>query len=211
MFDWITGLLDQLGVAAVAFLMLAENVFPPIPSEVIMPLAGFLVFQGKMNLVAVVIAGSLGSLLGTYLWYIVARKIGQKRVRRLAARHGRWLTVSLEDLDRASDWFERHGRAAVVLGRMVPGIRTVISVPAGLTGMKHAPFLLYSLLGTAIWTAFLTGMGYLLGSQYDKVSEWLNPVTTVIIVGALLLYVYRLIAGKGTSEEEAQNEAKRGP
>ncbi len=211
MFDWITGLLDQLGVTAVAFLMLAENVFPPIPSEVIMPLAGFLVFQGKMNLIAVIIAGSLGSLLGTYLWYIVARKIGQKRVRRLAARHGRWLTVSLEDLDRASDWFERHGRAAVVLGRMVPGIRTVISVPAGLTGMKHAPFLFYSFLGTSIWTAFLTGLGYFLGSQYDKVSEWLNPVTTAIIVGALLLYVYRLITGKGTMEDEAQSEAKRGP
>lgn len=211
MFDWITGLLDQLGVAAVAFLMLAENVFPPIPSEVIMPLAGFLVFQGKMNMIAAVVAGSMGSLLGTYLWYIVARRIGEKRVRRLVARHGRWLTVTLDDLDRASDWFQRHGRMAVVLGRMVPGIRTVISVPAGLTGMKHAPFLFYSLIGTAIWTALLTGLGYALGSQYDRVSDWLNPVTTIIIVGAVALYIYRLVTGKGAEADEARGEGKSGP
>lgn len=209
MFDWITGLLEQLGLAAVAFLMLAENVFPPIPSEVIMPLAGFLAFEGKMNIVAAVAAGSFGSLLGTYLWYIAARRIGEARLRRLVARHGRWLTLSLDDLDRAGDWFRRHGRMAVLLGRLMPGIRTVISVPAGLTGMKHAPFLAYSLLGTAVWTAFLTGLGYALGSQYDKVADWLNPVTTAIIVGALALYVYRLITHKGAAASNDTQETDR--
>ncbi|PVA10642.1 DedA family protein [Pelagivirga sediminicola] len=205
MFDWITGLLEQLGVVAVGFLMLAENIFPPIPSELIMPLAGFLVYQGKMRLIAAVISGSIGSLLGTYLWYLVARRIGRERVRRLVARHGKWLTVSLDDLDRASDWFERHGRAAVVVGRMIPGIRTVISVPAGLTGMKHAPFLMYSLLGTTIWTALLTCLGYALGSQYDKVAEWLNLVTTVLLLGALALYVYRLVTHKGAEDAKERS------
>ena len=113
MFDWITGLLDAAGYLGVAFLMFAENVFPPIPSELIMPLAGFLAYQDQMNFVGVVIAGSIGSLAGTYLYYIIARKIGHDRVRHLLEKHGRWLTMSPEDLDRASDWFDRHGNLAL--------------------------------------------------------------------------------------------------
>lgn len=201
MFDWITQAIAQIGAAAVAFMMLAENIFPPIPSEVIMPMAGFLVYQGKLNMIAVILAGSAGSLVGTYLWYLVARRTGRNRVRRLIARHGRWLTISLDDLDRATDWFQRHGRMAVLLGRLVPGIRTVISVPAGLTGMRHAPFLLNSLIGTAFWTTFLACLGYALGSQYALVADWLNPVTTALLIGIAILYVYRLITHKGGGEK----------
>lgn len=201
MFEWITQVIEQIGAAAVAFLMLAENIFPPIPSELIMPMAGFLVYQGKLSMIAVIPAGSAGSLLGTYLWYLVARRIGHDRVRRLIAKHGRWLTISLDDLDRATDWFQRHGGMAVLLGRLVPGVRTVISVPAGLTGMGHVPFLLYSLVGTAFWTAFLAGLGYALGSQYTLVADWLDPVTTALLIGIAALYVYRLITHKGGEDE----------
>lgn len=200
MFDLITDLMAQLGAFGVALLMFAENIFPPIPSELIMPLAGFLAFQDKMNMTAAIVAGSAGSLLGTYLWYVGARRIGPDRVRQLVSRHGRWLTISLEDLDRASDWFERHGRVAVLLGRMIPGIRTVISVPAGLTGMRLGPFLIYSLAGTALWTCLLTGAGYALGSQYDKVGQWLNPVTNVLLIGAVAIYVWRLVTHKPIKE-----------
>ncbi|KZY02195.1 MULTISPECIES: DedA family protein [unclassified Sulfitobacter] len=202
MFDWITGLLDQFGYFGVGFLMFAENVFPPIPSELIMPLAGFLTYEGNLNFFAVLVAGSIGSLLGTGLWYLGARKIGRRRVREFIARHGRWLTITLEDLDRASDWFERHGRGAVLIGRMVPGIRTVISVPAGLTGMAVTPFLVYSLIGTLIWNLLLTGLGYALGSQYDLVQTYLNPVSNIIFAAIALLYVYRLVRGKGKTPRE---------
>ncbi|WP_138935714.1 DedA family protein [Roseovarius arcticus] len=201
MFEWITQAIEQTGAAAVALLMLAENIFPPIPSEVIMPMAGFLIYQGKLNMIAVILAGSAGSLMGTYLWYLVARRIGRDRVRRLIARHGRWLTISLDDLDRATDWFQRHGRMAVLLGRLVPGIRTVISVPAGLTGMGHVPFLIYSLIGTAFWTTLLACLGYALGSQYALVADWLNPVTTALLIGIAGLYIYRLITHQGGEDE----------
>ena len=197
MFDWITGLLEQFSYLGVAFLMFAENVFPPIPSELIMPLAGFLTYEGELSFIGVLIAGSIGSLLGTGLWYLGARKIGQRRVRSFIDKHGRWLTISLEDLDKASDWFERHGRGAVLIGRMVPGIRTVISVPAGLTGMHVTPFVLYSLWGTLIWNLLLTALGYALGSQYDLVQTYLNPVSNIIFAVIVLLYFYRLVKGKG--------------
>ncbi|MFD2739460.1 DedA family protein [Sulfitobacter aestuarii] len=200
MFDWITGLLEQGGYFATAFLMWFENIFPPVPSELVMPLAGFLVYQGKLTLIGVLLAGTFGSLLGTWLWYLAARKFGQERLRRLVEKHGRWLTISTDNLDRASDWFERHGRMAILLGRMVPGVRTLISVPAGLTGMKTAPFLLYSLIGTLIWNSGLTGLGYLLGSQYTRVAQWLNPVTNVLLAALVLIYLYRLVTHKGAEK-----------
>ena len=159
--------------------MFAENVFPPIPSELIMPLAGFLAYQDQMNFVGVVIAGSIGSLAGTYLYYIIARKIGHDRVRHLLEKHGRWLTMSPEDLDRASDWFDRHGNLAVLMGRMVPAIRTVI------------------------WNTLLTGLGYALGSQYDLVADYMNPVSNVVIGALVLTYIYRVIRKKGGSAQDA--------
>ncbi len=187
----------DLGYFAVALLMFAENIFPPIPSEVIMPLAGYLVFEGKLTFAGVLIAGSIGSLIGTWIWYAVAARIGKDRVYHLVEKHGRWLTLSTADLDRAEGWFERHGKGAVLLGRMVPGVRTLISVPAGLTDMPLHIFFIYSLIGTAVWTALLTGAGFLLGSQFDRVAAWLNPVTNLLLGGLLVIYVYRLIRGKG--------------
>jgi membrane protein DedA with SNARE-associated domain len=137
-------------------MMLAENVFPPIPSELIMPLAGFVAAKGQLNPVLVVLAGTLGSLLGALPWYYAGRWLGEARVCAFAARHGRWLTLGEKEIGQAIRWFERHGRIAVLVGRLVPTVRTLISLPAGMARMPLLPFLAYSAVGTLAWTAALT-------------------------------------------------------
>ena len=120
MFDWITSIVERMGPIGVALLMFLENVFPPIPSELVMPLAGFVAERGDFPLWRAIIAGSLGSLAGAVGWYLVGRKVGEKRLRRWVDDHGRWLTLSCEDIDKAKDWFDRHGGAAVFIGRLIP-------------------------------------------------------------------------------------------
>jgi membrane protein DedA with SNARE-associated domain len=189
LFDWITALISKLGYGGVALLMFLENVFPPIPSELIMPLAGFNAARGEMSIWLVILAGTVGSLAGAVLWYEIGRRIGMKRLCRLADRHGRWLTMSRRDVDKARDWFDRHGGAAVFIGRLVPAIRTLISVPAGIAKMNLPLFLTYSTIGTALWTALLAGAGYFLESQYEKVEGWLNPISNIIFGGLVLYYL----------------------
>ena len=193
MFDWITGLVEQTGYLGIALLMLAENVFPPIPSELIMPMAGFTAARGKLSMVGVVVAGTAGSLAGALLWYYIGRWIGLERLKRWAAKHGRWLTISPEEVDEAAAWFNRHCGKAVLVGRLIPAVRTLISVPAGVAGMALMRFLTYSALGTALWTALLATAGYLLEDQYQKVGDYLNPVSNVILGLIVLGYLYRVI------------------
>ena len=192
MFDWISGIIDQMGYIGIALLMFAENVFPPIPSELIMPLAGFNAARGSMTLAGVLIAGIVGTVAGAYLWYWIGLKVGSRRIRHLAAKHGRWLTVSPDEFDRAQGWFDRHGGMAVFFGRLLPTVRTFISVPAGLLPMNIGRFMFYTTLGTGIWTAILTVAGYLLESQYERVQGWLNPVSTVVVVAIVGFYVWRV-------------------
>ena len=192
MFDWITGLVEQTGYLGIALLMLAENVFPPIPSELIMPMAGFTAARGELNMVGVVVAGTAGSLAGALLWYYIGRWIGLERLKRWAAKHGRWLTISPEEVDEAAAWFNRHCGKAVLVGRLIPAVRTLISVPAGVAGMALMRFLAYSALGTALWTALLAAAGYLLEDQYQKVGDYLNPVSNVILGLIVLGYLYRV-------------------
>lgn len=181
MFDWITGLMEATGYLGILLLMLAENVFPPIPSELIMPLAGFAAAQGRLSIVLVVLAGTAGSLLGALFWYVLGRWLGGERLRRLAARHGRWLTLSPGEIGQAEDWFRRHGAKAVLLGRLIPAVRTLISVPAGITGMRLPGFLAWTALGTGLWTALLAGAGYLLQGQYALVAAYVNPASNVVV------------------------------
>lgn len=197
MFDWITGLLDRTGYLGVLLLMLAENVFPPIPSELIMPLAGFNAARGEANLLLLVLAGTIGSLAGALVWFYLGRWLGKDRLKRIASRHGRWLTLSPRDIDEAERWFARHGAWAVFIGRLVPGVRTLISVPAGITGMPVPRFLAWTALGTAVWTALLAGAGYLLQSQYGLVSAWVNPTSNVIVGLIAVGYVYRVVTFRG--------------
>ena len=196
MFDWIVSFMEGAGPFGVALLMFIENVFPPIPSELVMPLAGFSAARGETSLVAAILAGTVGSVAGAYLWYWLGARFGEARLKRLAARHGRWLTVTPGEIERAEAWFRRHGRMAVLIGRLVPAVRTLISVPAGVSGMPLAPFLLYSTLGTVIWTSLLAGAGYMLEGQYERVAAWLNPVSNVVVVGLVGWYLYRVVTFK---------------
>ena len=200
MFDWITGWLESSGYFGVFALMLIENVFPPIPSELIMPMAGYMSAQGQLSLFGVMAAGTVGSVLGALIWYWIGLKIGADRLRRFAANHGHWLTLDEEEVDKAIAWFDRYGWWAVFFGRMVPAVRTLISVPAGIARMRMVPFLVVTTIGSALWVALLTVAGYLLGSQFRTVSDWLNPVSNVIMAAIVLWYIYRVIRGYGRKE-----------
>lgn len=193
MFDWITSIVKQSGYFGIALLMFAENLFPPIPSELIMPLAGFSAAHGDLNVFLAVMSGAAGSLLGAVFWYYLALWIGSHRLQAWAARHGRWLTLTPEEVDNACVWFNRHGGKAVFVGRLIPAVRTLISVPAGFARMPLVRFLIASTLGTVIWTALLAGAGYLLESQYRKVADWLNPIANVVIALLVLSYLYRVM------------------
>ncbi|WP_375450804.1 DedA family protein [uncultured Devosia sp.] len=196
MSEWIIGFVTQWGYLGIFLMMVAENIFPPIPSELIMPFAGFAAANGDLNVVGVVIAGVLGSLLGTFAWYAAARLLGLERFRRLCNRFGRFATISEDDIDKAVHWFARYGQWAVLLGRLVPAIRTLISVPAGLAAMPLWKFLIVSAIGTTIWTAFLTAAGYLLHEHYDAVAGWVDPVSTAVVAVAMVIYVWRFVTWK---------------
>jgi membrane protein DedA with SNARE-associated domain len=158
-----------------------------------MPLAGYHAQTGQMNLWAAVVAGSLGSLAGTSIWYVIGQKISEDRLRTWIERHGKWLTLTTKDLDRSKAWFGRRGKAAVFLCRMVPALRTVISLPAGLSQMPTPQFLVYSSAGTFLWTAMLAYAGSLLGQNYDRVSTYIGPVSWVVVGGTVVSYVWRLV------------------
>ncbi|MFS0738950.1 DedA family protein [Sphingomonas sp. 1P06PA] len=192
MFSVITSILSTLGAFGVFLLMLAENVFPPIPSEVILPLAGYTAAQGRGALWIVIVAGTLGSAVGALLWYYIGRWIGIDRLKRFASRHGRWLTLTPQEIDHVDRWFDRYGRWAVLLGRMVPGVRTLISVPAGVSGMPLTPFLISTLGGSALWTTVLALAGYELGERYNQVASIIEPASNMVIGAAVLWYIWRV-------------------
>ncbi len=186
MVEWIQNLMDSLGYFGILLLMILENVFPPIPSEVILPSAGFAASRGDLNVVGVVLMGTLGSVLGTLPLYYIGRVFSEDRLVEWADRHGRWLALSGKDIHRADDWFDRHGAGAVLFGRMVPGVRSLLSLPAGMSEMPLPKFLLYSAIGSALWSSLLTGAGYLLGENYDRVEAYVGPASTVIVIGLVV-------------------------
>lgn len=188
MLDWITSTINSLGYLGIALLMFVENVFPPVPSEIIMPLAGFTVTQGKLNVVYVISAGIVGSVLGALPWYYAGKQLGENRLKKLADKYGKWLTLSGKDIDKSKQWFDKHGGIAVFFCRLVPGVRTLISVPAGIDKMHLVPFLLYSALGTALWVGLLTYAGLLLGQNYKLVEKFLGPASVVVIVALIVAF-----------------------
>jgi membrane protein DedA with SNARE-associated domain len=193
MFEFITNFLETSGYIGVFLLMALENIFPPIPSELIMPFAGFVAARGELNVVGVLVAGTAGSIAGALPWYWGARKYGKERLKAFADRHARWMTVGSEDIDKAIAAFDRHGRSVVLFGRLIPAIRTLISVPAGLACMSWGQFLLYSTGGSLAWTGILTGAGYLLESNYEQVGKYIDPISKGIFGILLAWYVYRVI------------------
>ena len=196
MIEWIKNLMESLGYIGIVCLMFLENIFPPLPSEVIMPLAGFTAAQGDLSFIGVVLAGTLGSVIGALPLYYLGRIVGEDRLKQWADRYGKWLTVSGKEIERADAWFDRHGHKAVFIGRLVPGVRSLISIPAGISGMNLAQFLLYSAAGALIWTAILAFLGRLLGQNYERVNTYLGPVTYVVLGGLLIAGIIWIIRRK---------------
>ena len=192
MSDWIVRLIEQSGYLGVAFLMFLETVFPPIPSEVIMSIAGVAAGQGKLHYGLVVAAGTAGAMLGNILWYLAARALGIVRLKPIINRWGRWITMNWTEVQRAERWFASHGIFFVFVGRLLPTVRSLVSVPAGLLKMRFRDFLIASTLGTAGWTALLAGAGYKLGQNYGEIDKILGPASTAIMVVLAAGYIYRV-------------------
>lgn len=197
--DAIIDFITTHGYPAIALLMLLENVFPPLPSEMIMPFAGFAAARGELNPLGVVAAGVFGSVIGGLPWFYVARRWGGEKLKTLADRHGRWLTVSRPDVERAVCWFQLHGVGVLVFGRLIPGVRTLVAVPAGLSGMSLRSFLVWSMVGSTLWTGLLTAAGYALESRYELLVDVIDPVAKLVLAVIVVTYVVRLVRGRRSS------------
>ena len=191
MSDWTIRLIDETGYVGIFLLMFLETIFPPIPSEVIMPIAGVRAAQGPLSLWAVIASGTAGAMLGNLFWYTLARVIGLRRFRPFIERHGRWLTIDWPDVEKAERMFGRFGGIIVSLGRMLPTIRSVISIPAGLLSMRLRSFLMWSTLGTVVWTAALATAGWGLGKAFRDIEKVLGPLSTAVIVLIVVAYIWR--------------------
>lgn len=204
MTDWVIRLIDGTGYWGIFFLMLLETVFPPVPSEVIMPVAGVRAANGPMTVWGVVASGTGGAMAGNLLWYLAARAVGVDRLKRFIDRHGRWIALDWCDIEKLERLFGRFGSWVVFLGRMLPTARTMISVPAGFLRMHLARFFLWSALGTAVWSTALALAGYVLGMQFQRVEEIIGPVSSAIIALIVLGYVWRQLTWN-------KRQAKRAP
>ena len=200
--SFVQSMMQSLGAFGIALLMFLENIFPPIPSELIMPLAGYWSTQGDISIVIVIVAGGIGSLLGVIPWYYAGRALGKERLKRFSEHHGRWLTLSPADIESADRWFREKGPLAVLFGRLVPTVRTLISVPAGIAQMPFAKFLIYSAIGSGIWTTALAMAGYLLGQAYQTVSTYVGPVSNGIFFLIVAYYIYRVVTFDPSHGEE---------
>jgi membrane protein DedA with SNARE-associated domain len=188
---FVTGLVERLGGPGAGLAVALENLFPPIPSEVILPLAGFTASQGKMNLFAAIAWTTLGSVVGAVALYYVGVVLGRDRVRAIAARLP---LVKLRDVDRTEAWFARHGGKTVFFGRMIPIFRSLISIPAGVERMPIATFLLYTTLGSLIWNTIFVMAGYLLGENWHAVEAYVGTFQNLVIAGCALAVAYFVIS-----------------
>ena len=193
MAQWVIETIGRLGYLGISLLMFAENLFPPLPSELIMPVAGFMAARGDLHPALGVAAGTFGSIVGALPWYVVGRTVGAARLRGLAERHGRWIAVTPDEIDRGRRLFERRGALVLVFGRLVPALRTVVALPAGMAGMRLLPFVLWTLLGSLLWSSLLALAGYLLESQYERIAKWLNPVSTAVFLAVAGWYLLRVV------------------
>jgi membrane protein DedA with SNARE-associated domain len=185
--NWALDLMESLGYVGVAAITALESTVVPIPSEVVLPLAGFLAGQGRFSLPAVILAATVGSVVGALVMYALGAWLGERRLRALVDRYGRYVMVGGADVDRADDWFDRHGAAAVLIGRLIPVVRSAISIPAGLRRMSILTFVVYTTIGSAVWNGALIGLGWLLGDRWQQVQPYVSYVEYGVI--ALVLVV----------------------
>jgi membrane protein DedA with SNARE-associated domain len=201
----VTDVIDAVGYVGVAVLVALESIFPPIPSEAVLPFAGFVASDGDANLVLMVVAATIGSMVGAYALYGFAVWIGQERMHYVVARWGRWVRLSVADVERSEAWFERRGPVTVLVGRCVPVIRALVSFPAGFGRMPLATFSLYTFLGSLIWNSAQIGAGYLLRDQWDEVTPIMDRFQ-LLIVAVLLLAVLAYVWAKFLSPAARRGE-----
>ena len=192
MSDWVIRVIEQAGILGVGFLMFLETIFPPIPSEVIMPIAGVAAARGKLVLWQVIASGTAGAMLGNIFWYLAARALGIQRLHPIIDRWGQWLTISWPEVERSQRWFGIHGPLFVLIGRVIPTIRSLVSIPAGLLAMRFRNFVVASTIGTALWTAFLAGAGHKLGQHYHDIDQVIAPLSNAVIIALISVYAWRL-------------------
>lgn len=209
--EWVIDVIDALGYVGVALLVMLESLFPPIPSEVVLPFAGFVASDGDANVVGMVVAATVGSMLGAYLLYGISAWIGQARLHALVVRHGRWARLTEVDIEKAEDWFEARGPRAVLIGRCVPLIRSLVSIPAGFDRMPLGTFSLYTLLGSLVWNSALVGAGYALRDRWDEVEPVLQKAQLVVILAilaAVAWYVWTRFLSAEARAQAAEFEAE---
>jgi membrane protein DedA with SNARE-associated domain len=177
---------EKLGATGVGLLVAAENLFPPLPSEIILPLAGYVASQGKMNLLLAIVGATLGSYFGALALYWLGALLGRERLRRIVERLP---LVDVVDMENAEAWFARHGGKAVLFGRCVPLVRSLISIPAGIERMPLWRFSLYTLIGSAVWNTIFVVAGYQLGARWKDVGKYSDPINTAVVVIIALVLV----------------------
>jgi membrane protein DedA with SNARE-associated domain len=191
--EWILSVIKQAGYLGIGLLMILENIVPAIPSELILPFAGYLSSEGELNLVGVIASGSAGSTAGATAWYVLGRKWSRNAIGDFVSKHGKWVLLDAEDLDRAFEWFKHHKRRATFFGRLVPGVRSLISIPAGVECMPAATFLAYTTAGSVIWTSALAITGYALAGAYKKTHDVVGPVGSILFGAAILVLIVRQV------------------
>ena len=201
--NWVQDVINQFGYIGVALLVVIENVFPPIPSEIVLPFAGFVAqqsattdalnaAQSDTSVVGMMIAATIGSVIGALILYAIAAAIGPERLRAFVERFGRWFGVKPSDLVRAEAWFDQRSVVAVLVGRCVPLIRSIVSIPAGFRRMKLTSFVVLTAIGSAVWNIALIGTGAVLGDQWERVGEYVG-VFQWFVIGAILILLVRFI------------------
>lgn len=184
--EWVTDVIDAVGYLGVALLVALESMFPPIPSEVVLPAAGFAAADGAANVWGMILAATVGSVVGAWWLYLASAAIGRTRLHALIVRYGRWVGVRPHDLERAESWFDDHSSAAVLVCRCIPLIRSLVSIPAGFRRMNPVTFTIYTALGSAVWNSLLIGAGFLLGDNWEQVSDYVGTFQYVVIAAILL-------------------------
>jgi membrane protein DedA with SNARE-associated domain len=187
---WVQDVIESLGYLGVALLVVIENVFPPIPSEIVLPFAGFVAQRGDASVFVMILAATVGSVVGAWILYGIAAVIGPIRLRQFVVRFGKWFGVKESDLDRAEKWFDERAVAAVLIGRCVPLIRSLVSIPAGFRRMNVVSFTVYTALGSFVWNLGLIGAGAILGDQWEVVEGYLG-ILQWIVVAIILAVVAR--------------------
>ena len=185
--EWVAGIIETLGYPGLTALVALESVFPPIPSEVILPLAGFLAGQGRFSFVLALAATTLGSLLGALVLYGVGAAAGKRRVRRLVEQYGQWALLTPDDLTKAESWFDRYGSIAVFTGRLAPIVRSLVSIPAGYNRMPLSRFLLLTAIGSALWNGVLITLGWALGESWRNIEQYVDWLQYLVIAAVAFL------------------------